>query len=221
MFIEISNLISSCLRYIINVEMFKKSHLILIQNQLLKRDLVYDFKIIVQKQFLSEGESGTITWNTQENLNNGDYFISHDMEEILEIGRNNSRSDNPERYVYNSDPTVSGLVRFQIKDVTPEDFGSYRGGPRRGSSKEGTFVLVYGKVKLILFKTSLLNSPPFLMANKSLKRISKVLSFFVLNFRAAKETDNYGTKQSRRRGSRDVELLKHIDLPACSIQGFS
>ena len=113
---------------------------------IVKRDLVYDFKIIVQKQFLSEGENGTITWYTQENLNNGDYFITHDMEEILGIGRNNSRSDNPEKYVYNSDSTVSGLVRFLIKGVTPGDFGSYRGWTMKGSSREGTFVLVYGKV---------------------------------------------------------------------------
>ena len=126
--------------------MDKKSHLVLIHHQLLKRDLVYDFKFIVQKQFLSEGESGTITWYTQENLNDGGYFIIHNKEEILEIGRNNARSDNPEKYVYNSDPTVSGLVRFQIKGVTPGDFGSYRGGTSRGSSREGTFVLVYGKV---------------------------------------------------------------------------
>ena len=126
--------------------MFKKNHLVLIHRQLLKRDLVYAFKIIVQKQFLSEGENGTITWYTQENLNDGGYFITHNMEKILEIGRNNSRSDNPEKYVYNSDPTVSGPVRFQIKDVTPGDFGSYRGWTMKGSSREGTFVLVYGKV---------------------------------------------------------------------------
>nr|XP_022334804.1 uncharacterized protein LOC111131516 [Crassostrea virginica]XP_022334805.1 uncharacterized protein LOC111131516 [Crassostrea virginica]XP_022334806.1 uncharacterized protein LOC111131516 [Crassostrea virginica] len=107
----------------------------------------FQIDVKVQKQFLSEGENGTMTWYTQENLNDGGYFITHNMEKILEIGRNNTRSDNPEKYVYNSDPTVSGLVRFQIKGVTPGDFGSYRGGTSRGSSREGTFVLVYGQPK--------------------------------------------------------------------------
>lgn len=156
---------------------------------------------------MSEGENGTITWYTQENLNDGGYFIIHNKEEILEIGRNNARSDNPEKYVYNSDPTVSGLVRFQIKGVTPGDFGSYRGGTSRGSSREGTFVLVYGKVKLILFKT-VFSILPFLKTNKSFKKNFK--GFVIFHFKISGQP-----KKPTIMGQNKVSVGDHVTL-SCS-----